>query len=89
MPIETTAPPFTRANNGSRLKGKYADFFDRIRELKGGWVSLPLDEITGATPTLKQIRIHAAAASRGIRLNTTIQEGRLYARLNIVPTPAA
>jgi hypothetical protein len=54
---------------------------DAIREAAGVWVRLPIEEVTGASNARKQTTIHTAAAGRGIRVTTTIQEGRLFARL--------
>jgi hypothetical protein len=52
-------------------RGKYKSLMDSIRESNGTWVSIPAG---------KQNSIHAAARVRGMRVKTTIQDGRLYVR---------
>jgi hypothetical protein len=85
MPIETNAPPMDRRPTRPVGGGKYQSFMDAIRAAGSAWVSLPLEEVTGASNARKQTTIHTAAAGRGIRVATTIQEGRLFARL--MPNP--
>jgi hypothetical protein len=73
MQIEVHAPP------GS-LRRSYADFLKRIREENGGWVSVPLEEVAGQSTKAKQSVIISAAKNHGLKVQTTIQQGRIYVR---------
>ena len=79
MPIESTAPPVDRPLRRTSPRS-YREFLERVREAGGDWVSLPVEEITGATPAAKQVAILRGSSVRRLRVQTTIQQGRLYAR---------
>jgi hypothetical protein len=64
-----------------RPRYHYAAIIANIQNAQGGWVTIPLDDIGGMSPQLKQSRISVAARQRGLRVQTTIQNGLLYARL--------
>jgi hypothetical protein len=84
MPIEATAPPVDRPIRTAPRS--YSQFLDRVREAQGEWLSLPIEEISGAKPATKQVAILRGAAVRGFKVQTTIQEGRLYARrVDVIP----
>jgi hypothetical protein len=59
-----------------------------VRNLDGEWASIPLEEIAGAANVNKQNSIGQAAKTRGFRVQTTVQAGRLYARLVVAPVTA-
>jgi hypothetical protein len=73
MQIEVHAPP-------GILRRSYADFLARIREENGEWVSVPLDEVAGQTNKAKQSVIISAAKNHKLKIQTTIQQGRIYVR---------
>lgn len=60
----------------------HPEFETAIVEANGEWVSVPLTEIEGDTTEAKRSRISAVMNRRGHRLNTTIEDGRLFAKLN-------
>jgi hypothetical protein len=73
MQIEVRAPP-------TILRRSYADFMARIREEDGRWVSVPLDEVGGQTTKAKQSVIISAAKNHKLKIQTTVQQGRIYVR---------
>jgi DNA-directed RNA polymerase alpha subunit len=73
MQIEVHAPPET-------LRRSYTDFLNRIREEAGGWVSVPLTEVAGQTTKAKQSVIISASKNHKLRVQTTVQRGRIYVR---------
>jgi hypothetical protein len=73
MQIEVHPPP-------GILRRSYADFLTRIREENGGWVSVPLNEVAGESNKAKQCVIISAAKNHGLKIQTTIQQGRIYVR---------
>ena len=82
MPIERTAPPVVPPARPHRGRNhSYAPFLDELVLANGGWLSLPLAEITGSKPHAKQVAIHGAAAARKIHVQTSVQSDRLYVRL--------
>jgi hypothetical protein len=76
MPIEFDPPAIARHPNRS-----WTTFMTELLAAAGGWVSLPVSEVTGETKKAKQGLAHQAARIRGLRVQTTIQDGRLYSRL--------
>ena len=73
MQIEVHAPP-------AILRRSYAEFLSRIREEAGGWVSVPLEEAAGLTVKTKQSVILSAAKNYGLKVRTTVQQGRVSPR---------
>jgi hypothetical protein len=73
MQIEVHAPP-------GILRRSYVDFLARIREEDGRWVSVPLDEVAGETTKAKQSVIISAAKNHKLKIQTTVQQGRIYVR---------
>jgi hypothetical protein len=78
MQIETCAPPAVRS---PRKRNRYDEFLTAIKQAGGNWASVPVEEVTGSTSGRKQTTIFQAARTRGLHVTTTIQAGRLYARL--------
>lgn len=77
MPIEFTPPPAGRS-----IRRTYDALFEILTTLPSGeWASLPLDEVGGPTNRHKQSTLHVAAVCRGRKVQTTIQQGRIYARI--------
>jgi hypothetical protein len=76
MPIEFGPPPQHRAPRRS-----YHDIFSTLAEHPGVWVSLPLDEVNGDTQNRKTSLILSAAATRGVKVQTSVQGGRVYVRV--------
>jgi len=74
MPVDRQVPGFV-------TWGRYDNLFSALLARPGEWCSLPLVEIAGESPARKQISILNNASLRGIKIKTTVQEGRLYARL--------
>jgi len=82
MPIEHLAPPIVPPVRQHRGRNhSYVVFFKQLLEANGEWLSLPLGEVAGNKPHMKQVAIHGAAAARGIAVQTSIQSDRLYVRL--------
>jgi hypothetical protein len=75
LPIEVVDPPKVH-----QIRHTYTPFLDRVREEAGKWVSIPLDEIGGSKASIKQTTVLTCAKSRGFRVQTTVQNGRIYAR---------
>ena len=80
MSVELATPPNPAPWHGKARKS-YAAFFNLLKTNPGEWVSIGLDDITGDTPERKQRAIASNATSRKLRIQTSRQEGRLYARL--------
>jgi hypothetical protein len=76
MPAQIGPPP--RVNT---RRHKYEPFLKLLTQNPTEWVSLPLDEIGGDTKTRKQNTILCSGRNVGLRLTTTIQGERLYARV--------
>lgn len=76
MSVEYGPPPTPTTYNS------YEEFFTALLSKPGEWVSVPLGDISGSTPRNKQITIHTAAHKRGVRVRTTVQDGRFYARIH-------
>jgi hypothetical protein len=57
------------------------NFFALLTRNPGEWTSLPSGAIGGDTATGKHTRIHSGARQMGVRVQTTIQGGRVYARI--------
>jgi hypothetical protein len=55
-------------------------FFDLLRANPGTWCSLALDAITGANSYKKHLTSLTLAAHRHLKVQITVQQGRLYAR---------
>jgi hypothetical protein len=85
MPIELSAPPVDRPVRA--VPRSYTNFLTAVRDANGAWVSIPLADISGAKPATKQVVILRGAAVRGFKVQTTVQEGRLYARSIAIPPP--
>jgi hypothetical protein len=79
MPVERKDPPVDRPARPAR--NSYADFFAAMLATPTEWCSLPLEEIAGATPTRKQTTVLTGATKRGLKVQTTVQQGRLYAHI--------
>lgn len=86
MPIETTAPP---VEGRYRTNHRYDEFLNVVRERNGDWASLQVEDSRGKMPRIKQTMINQAARQRGFRVQTTIQQARLYARMIAVPEQPA
>ena len=84
MPLNLDQPKFERA----RRKREYAELFAALEATPGRWASLALDDIAGPTTAAKQSAIWSLGRQRGFRVQTTVQDGRLYARI-IPPKEAA
>lgn len=75
MDIQLAAPPALQRKRTS-TSHKYADLFRTVRELDGDWASVSLGDMSNTpAPTL-----HAAARSRRMVIQTSIQAGRIYVR---------
>lgn len=75
MAIEQIAPP------KSIERFSYKEIMQKVIEADGEWLRLTLDEISGTKAVVKQTRIWQAAATRGVKVQTTVQEGFFYVRL--------
>jgi hypothetical protein len=75
MQIEFTTPPKPR-----QPRGNYDAFLGAIRR-SADWVSVAVEEIGGNDTKQKQSTILLAAKVRKFRVQTSVQRGRLYARL--------
>jgi hypothetical protein len=73
MKIEVHAPP-------AILRRSYTEFLSRIREEAGGWVSVALTDVAGDSIKTKQSVILSAAKNFGMKVQTTVQQGRIYVR---------
>jgi hypothetical protein len=73
MQIEVHAPP-------GILRRSYAEFLTRIRAEEGKWVSIPLTEVAGESVKAKQSVILSSAKNHGLKVQTTVQQGRIYVR---------
>jgi hypothetical protein len=73
MQIEVHAPP-------GALRRSYLEFLERVRVEGGNWVSVPLDDVSGDSIKTKQSVILSAAKNKGLRVQTTVQKGRIYVR---------
>lgn len=80
MPLEFSDPPLIRRRGPGHFYHAYGTFLDALVANPGRWASLPLAEITGASRYKKQVTILNAAKNRRIRIQTTVQQERLYAR---------
>lgn len=76
MPIELAPPP-----TGRTFRRNYDALFATLTAAPGEWASLPLDEVGGETMRDKQGALHVAARCRSRKVQTTIQQGRIYARI--------
>jgi hypothetical protein len=76
MPAEIGPPP-----RDSHPRHKYRRFFDLLTANPDKWVSLALDEVGGSTNQKKQSNITGSAKQFGFRVQTTIQDARLYVRI--------
>lgn len=76
MPAELGPPPRV-----SQRRHKYKEFFRLLITNPGQWASLPLDEVGGATPNAKQTNLWSCAKQFGMRIQTTVQEGKVFARV--------
>jgi len=76
MSIEIAAPPKIVERRS------YKEIMKRLIEADGEWLRLGLDDVApGATNIVKQSRLWQAADSRGLKVQTTVQEGALYVHL--------
>ena len=76
MPVEVGPPPRDKEPRRS-----YLAFIEQVIAANGGWVSLPLAEITGADKKRKRRNVLSSFAARGVTCTTTIQNARMYVRL--------
>ena len=74
--------------NPQPRRNRYDSVMALIVEAAGQWVSIPFEELNGRYPGAKQFSIHQAAISRGRKVETTVQDGRVFVRL-IVPAVQA
>jgi hypothetical protein len=81
MSIEFEAPPVVPAPVVRDRQHSYLNLFTALRSQHGEWCSIPLTEIAGKTNAQRQTRIHSVARQRGLKVQTTIQGEKLYARL--------
>lgn len=58
----------------------YVQLFAALRQNPGHWVAVDPENVAGKTTTEKQTRMHVGAAARGLRVQTTTQDGKLYVR---------
>jgi hypothetical protein len=61
-------------------RGRYDLFFSILASASGEWVSIPLSEVRGRG-YMKQGTLLAGARYRGLKIKTTMQGDRVYARL--------
>jgi hypothetical protein len=73
MQIEVHEPP-------TILRRSYSDFLTRIRDENGKWVSVPLTDVSGDSIKTKQSVILSSAKNFVMRVQTTVQQGRIYVR---------
>jgi hypothetical protein len=78
MPVELSPPQVERRR---RRRESYPSFFAALIDRCGEWASLPLDEVAGKTDEAKQSIIWSLARIRGLRVQTTVQDGRIFARV--------
>lgn len=80
MPVSVAPPPRIRFRSSS-----YDSLFHALIADPGGWASLPLDEVGGRENREKQANLLAQAKRRGVRIQTSCQGGRIYARITNLP----
>lgn len=76
MSVELKAPPKIIEQRS------YKKLVQRIIEAGGEWLCLSLNEVApGRSLAAKQTRLWQLGAARGLRFQTTHQEGSIYVRL--------
>lgn len=76
MTVELSAPP------KSKERRKYKSIIDQVVAADGEWLRITHDEIApGSSVAAKQTRIWQAASIRGVKIQTTAQEGAIFIRL--------
>ena len=78
MEMEIKIGPPPRSKSPRRA---YHDLFRALRDHPGQWVSLPVNEVSGNTKNQKTTRVLTAAGVRGVRVQTQIEEERMYVRV--------
>jgi hypothetical protein len=80
MQIEVGPPPMDSVPRGPGGP-TYSQLMLAVREQAGNWVSVAASEITGKNKQDKQRAVLQAAKLRGLSVNTTVQDDRVYIRL--------
>jgi hypothetical protein len=80
MPVSVAPPPRIRFRSSS-----YDSLFHALIADPGGWASLPLDEVAGRKNREKQANLLTQGKRRGVRIQTSCQDGRIYARIITAP----
>ena len=76
MTVELSAPPKIVD------RCRYKKIIDQVVAADGEWLRVSLDQAApGCTVAVKQSRLWQAARVRGLRVQTTFQEGAIYLRL--------
>lgn len=76
MTVELAAPP------KSIDRRSYKKIIAEAVAADGEWLRLSLDEVApGQSIAVKQSRIWQAAQTRGLKVQTTVQEGAIFIRL--------
>ena len=81
MEVEVGPPPMDSVPRGPGGPTTYSQLMLAVREQGGNWVSAAASEITGKNKQDKQRAVLQAARLRGLSVNTTVQDDRVYIRL--------
>ena len=81
MPIEIAAPPAEPRTRSPYRRRRTRELLDAVVAHPGQWVAMPIAELGMTKAIHAQTALLNCARSRGIRIRTTIQDDRLYARV--------
>lgn len=79
MNLRHEAPSCDRMPRNKKA-GRYAQLFKELDACPGEWLSIPLEEVAGEGPKDKQRVIYSAAFWRKVKVQTTVQDGKLFIR---------
>jgi hypothetical protein len=75
MSIERRTPEAVRTRN------QYDVLIQELIKIPGDWIAADLTDITGRDNASKQRAVIQAASQRGLRIQTSVREGKIFVRM--------
>jgi hypothetical protein len=78
MPIELTAPPAAPRVRSPYRRRRTRELLDAVIANPEQWVAMPIVDLGFTKPTHAQTALLNSARIRGVRIRTSVQQGKLY-----------
>jgi hypothetical protein len=80
MNIVPAVPPVTPTRKPVAFRRSYQALFDKLKSYHNEWFAIDPEDVSGLNLSRKQTTLYLSAKHRGMKIQTTFQEGLLYIR---------